>query len=261
LPRLDGIEGSYIPFLVGITPDGKILSGDLKDLKHLLVSGSTGSGKTIFLYSFMVSLLYQFRHQELFFIIIDPKQTDFIFFEDIPQLLGKRVVIEPEEAIEELLNLTENELPVRTQQLRDARCRDIQEYNAKFPDIPLAPIVVIIDEYADLVQVLSKKEKDEFETQMVRLAQRARNVGIHLIIATQRPSSDIVTSKLKTNLPARIAFRLPSYHDSMTILDQTGAENLLGRGDMLFKREGTTERLQGFYVETDQLVNFLESNK
>ena len=260
LTRLDNIEGSYIPFLVGITPDGKILSADLKDLKHLLVSGSTGSGKTIFLYSFMVSLLYQFRHQELFFIIIDPKQTDFIFFEDIPHLLGKRVVIEPEEAIEELLNLTENELPARTQQLRNARSRDIQEYNAKFPDNPLAPIVVVIDEYADLVQVLGKKEKDDFETQMVRLAQRARNVGIHLIIATQRPSSDIVTSRLKTNLPARVAFRLPSYHDSMTILDQTGAENLLGRGDMLFKREGTIERLQGFYVETDQLVDFLGRN-
>lgn len=257
LHELDIVESSYIPFLVGVTPDGRTVTADLKDLKHLLVSGSTGSGKTIFLYSFLVSLLYQFQHQELFLILIDPKQTDFIFFEDIPHLLGKNVVIESEEAIEELLKLTEQELPARTHQLRDARCRDIQDYNAKYPDSPMAPIIVVIDEYADLVQVLDKKEREHFETQMVRLAQRARNVGIHLVIATQRPSSDIVTSRLKTNLPARIAFRLPSYHDSMTILDQTGAENLLGKGDMLFKREGATERLQGFFVDTHALIRFL----
>lgn len=257
LEQLNEDPDSYIPFLVGITPDGNVISADFKSLKHLLVSGSTGSGKTILLYSLMVSLLYKFKHQELYFIIIDPKQTDFVFFEDVPHLLGKQVVIEPEDAIEELLNLTEDELPIRTQRLRDARCRDIQEYNLKNPEHPLAPIVVIIDEYADLVQILSKKERENFETQMVRLAQRARNVGIHLVIATQRPSSDIVTSKLKTNLPARIAFRLPSYHDSMTILDQTGAENLLGRGDMLFKNEGRTERLQGLFVDTESLNRFL----
>ena len=249
----------YISFQIGITPDGEIRSADFKDLKHLLVSGSTGSGKTIFLYSLMVSLLYRFRQYELSILIIDPKQTDFVFFDDIPHLRGARIVIEPEEAVQELVNLTELELPARTQQLRDARCRDIQEYNTKFPISPLVPIVVVIDEYADLVQVLNKKDREKFEGQMTRLAQRARNVGIHLVVTTQRPSSDIVTSKLKANLPARFAFRLPSYHDSMTILGKKGAENLLGKGDMLFESEGTIERLQGFYVETDKLQAFLEN--
>jgi len=109
------------------------------------------------------------------------------------------------------------------------------------------------------VQVLDRAGRQEFERRLVRLAQRARNVGIHLVIATQRPSADIVTTSLKANLPARIAFRLPSHHDSMTILDQPGAENLLGRGDMLFLlSQGNVERLQGFYISSDELTRFLD---
>ncbi|HUW09872.1 MAG TPA: FtsK/SpoIIIE domain-containing protein, partial [Anaerolineae bacterium] len=131
------------------------------------------------------------------------------------------------------------------------------DYNARHPNAPMVPIVVAIDEYADLVQVLDRSGRQEFERRLVRLAQRARNVGIHLVIATQRPSADIVTTSLKTNLPARIAFRLPSHHDSMTILDQAGAENLLGKGDMLFLYSGQVERLQGFYVTPDELKGFL----
>ena len=121
---------------------------------------------------------------------------------------------------------------------------------------------MVIDEYADLVQVLDRAGRQEFERRLVRLAQRARNVGIHLVIATQRPSADIVTTSLKANLPARIAFRLPSHHDSMTILDQAGAENLLGRGDMLFVlSSGSSERLQGFYVSPDDLERYLTRHK
>jgi DNA segregation ATPase FtsK/SpoIIIE-like protein len=246
-----------LPFLVGRSPAGRTVTADLADLPHLLVAGSTGSGKTVFLYTLIASLLHQFGPKALLLLLIDPKQTDFVYFEDLPHLLDERVVIDAKEAVAYLGRLTTEILVERTGQLRDARCRDILDYNDRHPDGPMVPIVVVIDEYADLVQVLDRTGRGEFERRLVRLAQRARNVGIHLIIATQRPSADIVTTSLKTNLPARIAFRLPSHHDSMTILGQSGAENLLGKGDMLFLHEGQSERLQGFYIGPDGLSDLL----
>jgi DNA segregation ATPase FtsK/SpoIIIE-like protein len=139
--------------------------------------------------------------------------------------------------------------------------RDILDYNSTYVGAPISPIVVVVDEYADLVQVLDRSHREGFERQLIRLAQRARNIGIHLVIATQRPAADIVTTNLKANLPARIAFRLPSHHDSMTILDQAGAENLVGKGDMLFRSGGRMERLQGFYLASAELEEFLRSHK
>jgi hypothetical protein len=260
LPALDELPPALVgrlPFLVGKTPAGRTVIADLADLPHLLIAGSTGSGKTIFLYTLLVSLLHRHDPQALSLLLIDPKQTDFVYFEGLPHLLGGQVVIEAKAAIGWLDQLTTETLETRSQQLRAARCRDIHDYNSRHPEAPLAPLVVVIDEYADLVQVLDRAGRQEFERRLVRLAQRARNVGIHLVIATQRPSADIVTTSLKTNLPARIAFRLPSHHDSMTILDQSGAENLLGRGDMLFLSEGKVERLQGFYIRSAELTEFL----
>ena len=254
LRELPSGDIGHLPFLVGKTPSGQTLTADLAALPHLLVAGSTGSGKTIFLYSLIVALLHQFGPEALSLLLVDPKQTDFVYFEGLPHLRGGQVVIEAEEAIARLEQLTTETLDARTRQLRQARCRDILDYNARHPDTPMPPIVVVIDEYADLVQVLDRRGRQEFERQLVRLAQRARNVGIHLVIATQRPSADIVTTSLKTNLPARIAFRLPSHHDSMTILGQAGAENLLGNGDMLYMAEGSRSmRLQGFYVSSESL--------
>jgi len=265
LPALPGLPAEKekvgrLSFLVGRTPAGRTVTADLADLPHLLVAGSTGSGKTVFLYTFIVSLLHRFGPEALSLLLIDPKQTDFVYFEGLPHLLDGRVVIDAEEAIAYLGRLTTEVLDVRTRQLRQARCRDLLDYNERHPDAPMPPIVVVIDEYADLVQVLNRSGRQEFERRLIRLAQRARNVGIHLVIATQRPSADIVTTSLKTNLPARIAFRLPSHHDSMTILDQPGAENLLGKGDMLFLTEGRVERLQGFYIKPNELAAFLSSH-
>jgi DNA segregation ATPase FtsK/SpoIIIE-like protein len=260
IPALDTLPPASVgrlPFLVGKTTAGQIITADLADLPHLLVAGSTGSGKTIFLYSLLLSLIHRHGPESLTLLLIDPKQTDFVYFEELPHLLGGQVVIDAKAAIDQLNQLTAGTLAVRSQQLRTARCRDIHDYNAQNPETLLAPLVVIIDEYADLIQVLDKPERQEFERQLVRLAQRARNVGIHLVIATQRPSADTVTSNLKANLPARIAFRLPSHHDSMTILDRAGAENLLGRGDMLFVHPTTTERLQGFFIRADEIRQYL----
>ncbi|MGF7031243.1 hypothetical protein J2T17_002149 [Paenibacillus mucilaginosus] len=245
--------------VIGQDPSGEFKMLNIAQAPHMLTAGSTGSGKTIFLYSLIVSLISQYSHEQLELVIIDPKQTDFIFFDGLPHLRNREVILDAEKAVEILTDLTENELERRTEMLRQSRSRDLFSYNQKNPEAPLKPIVVIIDEYADLVQVADLEgRKKDFERQMIRLAQRSRNVGIHLVVATQRPSADIVTSNLKTNIPCRISFRLPAHQDSMTILDSPGAEDLLGKGDMLFSLNGDMTRLQGLYISEEELEGFLE---
>lgn len=245
--------------VIGQDPSGEFKLLNIAQAPHMLTAGSTGSGKTIFLYSLIVSLISQYSHEQLELVIIDPKQTDFIFFDGLPHLRNKEVILDAEKAVEVLTDLTENELERRTEMLRQSRSRDLFSYNQKNPESPLKPIVVIIDEYADLVQVADLEgRKKDFERQMIRLAQRSRNVGIHLVVATQRPSADIVTSNLKTNIPCRISFRLPAHQDSMTILDSPGAEDLLGQGDMLFSLNGDMTRLQGLFISEEELERFLE---
>ena len=173
LAELPSAPVGRLPFLVGKTPAGRVVTADLADLPHLLVAGSTGSGKTIFLYSLLLSLLRHHSPQTLSLLLIDPKQTDFVYFEGLPHLLGGQVVIEPEAAIGWLDQLTAETLDTRSQQLRAARCRDIHDYNEKHPESLLVPLVVVIDEYADLVQVLDKPRRQDFERRLVRLAQRA----------------------------------------------------------------------------------------
>ncbi|WP_164689588.1 DNA translocase FtsK [Herpetosiphon llansteffanensis] len=257
LDHLPPPEIGQMPLLAGKTPNGDVIMPNLTTMPHMLVAGSTGSGKTVFLYSIIVSLLHQFGPEHLQLLLIDPKQTDFVYFENIPHLFEGKVVLEATEAIEKLKSLTTVHLEERTTLLRQARCRDIQGYNTQHSSEPMRPIVVIIDEYADLVQVLNKPARQEFEMQLVRLAQRARNVGIHLVIATQRPSADVLTTTLKTNLPTRVAFRLPSHHDSQIVIDRPGAENLLGKGDMLLLNDGQKTRLQGLYIRHDDLETWL----
>jgi hypothetical protein len=164
---------------------------------------------------------------------------------------------EAEDAIDHLRRLTDEEMPERTATLQRARLPNISEYNIAHPNAPLRPIVVVIDEYADLIAVLSKKDRAEFEREINRLAQRARSVGIHLVLATQRPTADIVTGLLKANMPCRVSFRLPQRVDSQTILDQSGAENLLGRGDMLLMLNDRLMRLQGYYMPPQEMTRFL----
>ena len=253
MPKVGGL-----PFLLGQAPDGTVETRDLARLPHLLVAGGTGSGKTMFLYSLLLSLLSRLGPGGLSLLLVDPKQTDLVFFEQLPHLLGGEVVLEPQEAIDQLSKLAAEVLPERTTTLRNARCRDVFDYNSLHPEAPIQPIVVVVDEYADLCAVLGRKDRDEFEDRMVRLAQRARNVGIHLVISTQRPSADVVATRLKTNLPARMAFRLPAGHDSRTIIDRPGAQHLLGKGDMLFAGSGGEPvRLQGFYITTEALKRII----
>jgi DNA segregation ATPase FtsK/SpoIIIE-like protein len=247
----------HLYFLAGKTPNGQVVVKDLATLPHLLVAGTTGSGKTVFLQGILLSLLHRLSAQQLSLLIVDPKRTDFAVFNPLPHLRGGAVINDPEAAIQELHSLTDAELETRTEMMIDAGVQNLLEYNQHMANDPLRPIVVLIDEYADLVDVLTKAERQAFEVEVQRLAQRARSVGIHLIIATQRPTADVVTGRLKSNLPARVAFRLPASRDSLVILDDPGAENLLGKGDMLFLEEGVKTRMQGFFTNTPDLRAFV----
>ena len=260
---LDKGEGD-LDILAGQAPDGTYQIIDLAKAPHMLVAGTTGSGKTVFLYSIIVSLLYKKKADSLELLIVDPKQTDFHFFEGASNLRGGKVLIDADEAIAALTEINNMEKEQRTQLIRSANCRDIDSYNSKNPDKPMKRLVIVIDEYADLVQAAELQGKDvrrSFETNLCMLAQRVRNLGIHLVIATQQPRATIVTSSLKAVLPYRASFRLPSHVDSQTILDRAGAEDLLGKGDMLLMTDSDLLRMQSFYISEEQLIEFIEQQK
>lgn len=263
LYRLDDSSG-ILDILSGQTPDGQYEIIDLAKAPHMLIAGTTGSGKTVFLYSIIVSLIYKLGPADLELLVVDPKQTDFHFFDALPNLRCGRVLTNAEEALVALEQLNNEEKELRTQAIRAASSRDIDSYNAKNPSNHMKRLVVIIDEYADLVQAAELQGKDvrkEFETHLCMLAQRVRNLGIHLVIATQQPRATIVTSSLKAVLPYRASFRLPSHVDSQTILDRSGAEDLLGKGDMLLMTDSDLIRMQSFFVSEEQLLDFIESKR
>ena len=261
LSLLDGSSGD-LDFVAGQKADGRFEIVDLAKAPHMLIAGTTGSGKTIFLYSIIVSLLHKYPMEDLEFLIIDPQQTDFVFFEDLPNLYGGHVVIDAEEALEMIQRINDVDKEERMQQIRSCRSRDINSYNEKNPDHRMKRLIIIIDEYADLIQTAEMQGKrKEFEKFLSMLAQKVRSLGIHLIIATQRPSANIVTGVLKANIPYRISFRLPSHTDSQTILDMSGAENLLGKGDMLLVTDSDTIRMQGLFISENELDEFVKSRQ
>ena len=261
LSLLDGSSGD-LDFVAGQKADGRFEIVDLAKAPHMLIAGTTGSGKTIFLYSIIVSLLHKYPMEDLEFLIIDPKQTDFVFFDDLPNLYGGHVVIDAEEALEMIQRINDVDKEERMQQIRSCRSRDINSYNEKNPDHRMKRLIIIIDEYADLIQTAEMQGKrKEFEKFLSMLAQKVRSLGIHLIIATQRPSANIVTGVLKANIPHRISFRLPSHTDSQTILDMSGAENLLGKGDMLLVTDSDTIRMQGLFISENELDEFVKSRQ
>lgn len=218
LDRLSRASGA-LSILAGQSPDGEFQMIDLAKAPHALIAGTTGSGKTIFLYSIIVSLLQQYSADELEFLIVDPKQTDFHFFEGLPHLRGGRVLTDADEAITALTTINTVDKQERTEQIKAMNSRDIDSYNAKVDSGKMKRLVVVIDEYADLVQAAELQGKDvrkTFESNLCMLAQRVRNLGIHLVIATQQPRATIVTSQLKAVLPFRVSFRLPSHTDSQS---------------------------------------------
>ncbi len=246
-----------MPIVLGRSIDGEMLVGDLTRMPHLLIAGSTGSGKSVAVNTLVSSLLYRFLPTELRFLMIDPKMVELTPYDGIPHLL-RPVVTNPSDAAGVLLGAVAH-MERRYKMMSKVGAKNLDQYNEKARSLDLPPlpfIAVIIDELADLM-ITSPKE---VESAIMRLAQMARATGMHLILATQRPSVDILTSLIKVNVPARMAFAVSSSHDSRTILDSMGAERLIGMGDMLFYQPGLVKavRLQGPFVSENEIARLAD---
>ncbi len=242
---------SKLALAIGKDINGDFIVGDLAKMPHLLIAGQTGSGKSVGMNGFILSMLYKNTPSELRMIMVDPKQVELGIYDGIPHLLTP-VINAPDKALN-ALKWWVAEMERRYSTLKPMSVRNLEEYNAKVnPKDRMPVIVIIIDELADLMMSGNKKE---VEAAVTRIAQKARAVGLHLILATQRPSVDVITGLIKANVPSRVAFTVASNVDSRTILDQIGAEDLLGRGDMLYFPTGAmaTTRLQWVLVETDEV--------
>ena len=245
---------SNLAVVLGRDVAGNIWLTDLGKMPHCLVAGSTGSGKTIFLNSVIISLIYQNSPDDLRFILVDPKRVELTLYNDLPHLLTP-VITNVQKTIN-ALKWAIGEMDRRFDVMAEAKKRDINAYNQANPENKLPFIVIIIDELADLMATAAQ----EVEACIIRLAQMARATGIHLIMATQRPSVDIITGLIKANITTRIAFSVASLMDSRTILDFSGAEKLLGRGDMLFVSSELSKpkRIQGAFVSDDEVKGIVE---
>lgn len=253
-----------LPIALGKTISNEIFIADLAKMPHLLMAGATGQGKSVGLNAVLVSLLYKKHPAQIKFVLVDPKKVELTLFNKIERhFLAKLpnsedAIITDNTKVIHTLNSLCIEMDARYGLLQDAQVRNIKEYNAKFVNRKLNPndghkylpyIVLVVDEFADLIMTAGK----EVETPIARLAQLARAVGIHLIIATQRPSVNIITGTIKANFPARIGFRVTSKIDSRTILDAGGAEQLIGRGDMLLSTGNDLIRIQCAFVDTPEV--------
>lgn len=251
---------SSLGIAIGKDISGVPIVADLDKMPHLLVAGQTGAGKSVIINSILTSLLYRNSPADLKLILVDPKRVELTPYNDIPHLLSP-VIVEPEKCIS-ALKWAVAEMERRYRALAEAKQRNITEYNNLKKEEGMPYIVIVIDELADLMMMAAR----DVEALIVRIAQKARAVGIHLVVATQRPSVDIITGLIKNNIPARIAFAVPSQVDSRTIIDQVGAEKLLGQGDMLFTTAEMSKpkRVQGAFIgddETTKITDFIRMQR
>lgn len=239
----------HILVALGKDITGKPVVTDLSKMPHLLIAGSTGSGKSVCINSIITSIIYHSRPEDVKLMLIDPKVVELSVYNGIPHL--RTEVITNMKKAEGALNWAVREMEARYQLFAGARVRNIEGYNKQNPDKKMPYILIIVDEFADLMNVAAK----EVEVLIQRLTQKARAAGIHLILATQRPSADVITGVIKSNIPSRIAFMVESALNSRIILDEGGAETLLGKGDMLFKQAGalTTVRIQGAFISDEEV--------
>ena len=261
----DVFKESSSPLTVALGKDivGKPFVTDIKKLPHLLIAGTTGSGKSVGINAMILSLLYRNDPEHLKLMLIDPKMLEFAAYEDIPHLITP-VITEPAKAIAALANMV-GEMERRYRLMADARTKNIDNYNEKMKktgEEPFPYIVVVIDELADLMMSGGK----EVEVSIARLAQKSRACGIHLIVATQRPSVDVVTGMIKANLPSRLSYRVGSRIDSKVILDAMGADSLLGRGDGLFTPPGSTGLVRihapwNTEEEVEEIVEYIKAQR
>lgn len=264
-----------LPMALGKTISNETYVVDLVKMPHMLLAGATGQGKSVGLNAILTSLLYKKHPAEIKFVLVDPKKVELSLYSKIERhFLAKlpdaeEAIITDNTKVIHTLNSLTIEMDARYELLKDAQVKDIREYNQKFKNRKLNPndghrflpyIVLVIDEFADLIMTAGK----EVEMPIARLAQMARAIGIHMIIATQRPSVNVITGIIKANFPARIAFRVTSKIDSRTILDGPGADQLIGRGDMLFNQGSSIIRLQCAFVDTpeiDKITEFIGSQR
>ena len=230
---------------------------DITKMPHLLIAGQTGSGKSVVVNTIISTLISKKSEKEVRFIMVDPKMVELMPYNGIPHLLVP-VIIDPQQAAI-ALKWAVNEMDNRYRQLMENGVRNISSYNSLSYVEKMPYIVIIIDELADLMMVAS----GSVEESIARIAQKARAIGIHLVVATQRPSTDVITGMIKANLPSRISFALRSQIDSRTILDTPGAEKLLGQGDMLLLENGSSklERIQGAFISDDEVIKLTTALK
>ena len=253
-----------LPIALGKTISNETFVVDLAKMPHLLMAGATGQGKSVGINAVLSSLLYKKHPAEVKFVLVDPKKVELNIYNKIERhFLAKlpdteEAIITDNTKVINTLNSLCIEMDNRYELLKNAMCRNLKEYNKKFRERKLNPndghnylpyIVLVVDEFADLIMTAGK----EVETPIARLAQLARAIGIHLIIATQRPSVNVITGIIKANFPARIAFRVTSKIDSRTILDSGGADQLIGRGDMLYTQGNELTRIQCAFVDTPEV--------
>ena len=251
---------SKLGVALGEDLSGKVITYEIDKMPHLLMAGATGSGKSNFLHNLLFSIFYKTTPDEVKLILIDPKRVEFLAYDGIPYLLTP-VVTDPDKGLS-VFSWAVKEMERRIDILSESKVKDINEYNKKVGKNELPPIVIIVDEFGDLVV----KDPVEFEKNIVRLAPLARFHGIHVILASSRPSTDSYTGLIKANIPCRAAFQLVNQIDSKVIIDQFGAEKLMGKGDMLFEYPDATTpiRLQVPYIsqgEMERVIEFLKCQR
>lgn len=231
-------EGLKLPVILGEDTYGDKIYVDLATMPHLLVAGRTGSGKSVFINTLITTLICKYTPEELQLIMVDPKQVEFAAYEDLPHLFnndGEPLPIASDaEGAKEVLSVAVNEMERRFELFKDLKTKKLEDYNEVASE-KLPYVVFIIDEFADLMLMGSASERREVENMIVRIAQKARAVGIHMILSTQKPLAQIMTTLIKANMPARISFSVSSAGDSRVVLDEGGAEALTGNGDMLYR--------------------------
>lgn len=266
-PKFFNSKPNALTFGLGKNVEGEVVCPDITKMPHLLVAGTTGSGKSICLSTLLISLLYKYGPEDLRLILVDPKQVEFISYDKLPHLMINEIIYDVDKAIK-ALNWANKEMERRYTLFKEMTesgiaTKNLDEYNSHLPEgeEKLPKIVIILDEFGDLML----QAKKDIESRIIKLVQKARACGIHLILATQRPSVDCITGLIKSNLPTRIGFKVNSFADSSTIFDVGGAEKLLGRGDMYFRSTENPEltRIQGCFVDTHEVqkvTDFIKAN-